>query len=79
DVKAVSYALVERAKTENFKFNVFPGASLGSDVDRLFAEAGIVNKRLPFQADPAMRKAINAEHMYFLDHHLSHTAEWIRT
>ncbi|MFP3322625.1 acetyl-CoA hydrolase/transferase family protein [Planococcus sp. SIMBA_160] len=79
DVKAVSYALVERAKTENFKVNVFTGASLGSDVDRLFAEAGIVNKRLPFQADPAMRKAINAGDMYFLDHHLSHTAEWIRT
>ncbi|MEZ0481691.1 acetyl-CoA hydrolase/transferase family protein [Planococcus sp. SSTMD024] len=79
DVKAVPYALVERAETESFKVNVFTGASLGSDIDRLFAEAGIVNKRLPFQAEPAMRKAINAGDMYFVDHHLSHTAEWIRS
>ena len=51
---------------------------MGSDVDKLFAEAGILNKRLPFQAEPAMRKAINAGEMYFCDQHLSHTAELIR-
>ncbi|HSP21002.1 MAG TPA: acetyl-CoA hydrolase/transferase family protein [Planococcus sp. (in: firmicutes)] len=78
DVKAVPYALVERAATEKFKVNVFTGASLGSDIDKLFAEAGIVNKRLPFQAEPAMRKKINEGEMLFVDHHLSHTAEWIR-
>ncbi|WKA54372.1 acetyl-CoA hydrolase/transferase family protein [Planococcus shixiaomingii] len=79
DVKAVPFALVERAETEKFKVNVFTGASLGSGIDKLFAEAGIVNKRLPFQADPAMRKKINEGDMLFVDHHLSHTAEWIRT
>ncbi|MDN7245116.1 acetyl-CoA hydrolase/transferase family protein [Planococcus shenhongbingii] len=78
DVKAVPFALVKRAETEEFKVNVFTGASLGSDIDRLFAEAGIVNKRLPFQAEPAMRKKINNGEMLFVDHHLSHTAEWIR-
>ena len=79
DVKAVPFALVQRAATESFKVNVFTGASLGSDIDKLFAEAGIVNKRLPFQAEPAMRKKINDGEMLFVDHHLSHTAEWIRT
>ncbi|ANU09733.1 acetyl-CoA hydrolase [Planococcus antarcticus DSM 14505] len=79
DVKAVPFALVKRAENESFKVNVFTGASLGSDIDRLFAEAGIVNKRLPFQAEPAMRKKINEGEMLFVDHHLSHTAEWIRT
>jgi succinyl-CoA:acetate CoA-transferase len=79
DVKAVPFALVKRAETENFKVNVFTGASLGSDIDKLFAEAGIVNKRLPFQADSSMRKKINEGGMLFVDHHLSHTAEWIRT
>jgi len=79
DVKAVPLALVKRSETESFKVNVFTGASLGSDIDRLFAEAGIVNKRLPFQAEPAMRKKINDGEMLFVDHHLSHTAEWIRT
>ncbi|MBB5180176.1 succinyl-CoA:acetate CoA-transferase [Planomicrobium koreense] len=78
DVKAVPTALVQRAATEKFKVNVFTGASLGSDIDKLFAEAGIVGKRLPFQAEPAMRKKINEGEMLFVDHHLSHTAEWIR-
>ena len=79
DVKAVPFALIKRAETESFKVNVFTGASLGSDIDKLFAEAGIVGKRLPFQAEPAMRKKINEGEMLFVDHHLSHTAEWIRT
>lgn len=79
DAKAVPMALVERAENESFKVNVYTGASLGSDIDKLFAEAGIVNKRLPFQADPTMRKKINEGAHLFVDHHLSHTAEWIRS
>lgn len=79
DVKAVPLALVKRAETEFFKVNVFTGASLGSDIDKLFAEAGIVNKRAPFQADRAMRNKINAGEHLFVDHHLSHTAELIRS
>ncbi|NRG44717.1 acetyl-CoA hydrolase/transferase family protein [Bacillus sp. CRN 9] len=79
DVKAVPVALVERAKTESFRVNVYTGASLGSDVDKLFAEAGIINKRLPFQADPTMRKGINQGDFLFVDQHLSHTAELIRS
>ncbi|SET53718.1 succinyl-CoA:acetate CoA-transferase [Oceanobacillus limi] len=79
DVKAVPTALVERAnKGEEFKVNVFTGASLGSDVDKMFAEVGIINKRLPFQADPTMRKKINAGDHLFVDHHLSHTSELLR-
>nr|WP_263326398.1 acetyl-CoA hydrolase/transferase family protein [Neobacillus sp. Marseille-Q6967] len=78
DVKAVPFALVNRAKTEDFKVNVYTGASLGSDVDKLFAEAGILGKRLPFQADPTMRKKINNGEMLFVDQHLSHTAELVR-
>ncbi|CAM3191388.1 acetyl-CoA hydrolase/transferase family protein [Filibacter tadaridae] len=79
DVKAVPLALVKRAETEKFKVNVFTGASLGSDIDTLFAEAGIVHKRLPFQADPVMRKKINEGELLFVDHHLSHTSELIRS
>lgn len=78
DAKAVPFALVKRAETENFKVNVFTGASLGSDVDKLFAEAGILGKRLPFQADPTMRKGINQGDFLFVDQHLSHTAELLR-
>jgi succinyl-CoA:acetate CoA-transferase len=78
DVKAVPFALVNRAKTETFKVNVYTGASLGSDVDKLFAQAGILGKRLPFQADPTMRKKINNGELLFVDQHLSHTAEMVR-
>lgn len=78
DVKAVPTALIKRAAEETFKVNVFTGASLGSDIDKMFAEAGIIGKRLPFQADAAMRKKINAGKHLFVDHHLSHTAELLR-
>ncbi|WP_026695884.1 acetyl-CoA hydrolase/transferase family protein [Peribacillus kribbensis] len=79
DVKAVPFALVNRVKgDESFKVNVYTGASLGSDVDKLFTEAGIIGKRLPFQADAAMRKGINSGELLFVDQHLSHTAELIR-
>ncbi|MFY4775332.1 acetyl-CoA hydrolase/transferase family protein [Metabacillus sp. RGM 3146] len=78
DVKAVPCALVQRAQQESFKVNVYTGASLGSDIDKLFAEAGILGKRLPFQADPTMRKGINQGDFLFVDQHLSHTAELVR-
>lgn len=78
DAKAVPVALVKRAEKESFKVNVYTGASLGSDVDKLFAEAGIIGKRLPFQADPTMRKGINQGDFLFVDQHLSHTAELLR-
>src|SRR5690606_41632952 len=59
DAKAVPLALVERAKKFPLKVNVFTGASLGSDIDRLFAENDLLLKRLPFQADRTMRNKIN--------------------
>lgn len=78
DAKAVPMALVERAKTEDFKVNVFTGASLGSNIDALMSDAGIVNKRLPFQLDRTMRGHINKADMLFVDQHLSVTAEYLR-
>ena len=79
DAKAVPLALVERAVNESFKVNIFTGASLGSDIDKLLSEAGIIHKRLPFQADATMRKHINAGDHLFVDQHLSHTSELIRS
>lgn len=78
DAKAVPTALIERAKNESLKVNVYTGASLGSDIDKLMAEAGMIHKRMPFQADPAMRKKINQGQILFVDQHLSHMAEAIR-
>lgn len=78
DAKVIPMALVERAKTEKFKVDVYTGASLGPEVDQHMAEAGIINKRLPFQADKGIRNKINADEITYVDQHLSHTAELVR-
>jgi len=67
DVKVVPRALVKRAEKEPLKVSVYTGASLGADTDKLLAESGILHKRSPFQADPAMRKKINEGDFYFVD------------
>ncbi|MDQ0176808.1 acetyl-CoA hydrolase/transferase family protein [Bacillus chungangensis] len=79
DAKAVPIALAERAKTETLKVNVYTGASLGSDVDKKLAEAGIIETRMPFQVDAVMRGKINEGDIHFVDQHLSHCAEWVRS
>ena len=78
DAKTVPLALVEKAKTEPFKIDVYTGASLGPEVDQLMAEAGIIRKRAPYQGDPAIRKLINTGEVLYADMHLSHNAELIR-
>ncbi len=78
EAKAVPLACIERARKEPFKVNVYTGASLGSRIDELMAEVGMVHKRIPFQADRTMRQKINEGDMFFLDEHLSHMAEKIR-
>lgn len=79
DAKLVPYALAERGREEKFKVSVLSGASLGSGIDRVFAEAGIIEKRLPYQSDPIMRGKINEGEMMYVDEHLSHSAERLRS
>src|SRR5699024_5010317 len=78
EAKAVPKAFINRAKKENIKVNLFTGASLGSNIDTLFAEHGIVMKRMPFQADKTMRSKINEGDILFVDSHLSQIAEFTR-
>lgn len=77
--KAVPRALAKRGENEQFKVNVYTGASLGSRVDELMSAAGIINKRMPYQGDRTMRSKINSGEMLYVDQHLSHCAEWLRT
>lgn len=79
DAKAVPLAMAQRAAADPFKITLFTGASLGHDVDRLLTEAGILARRLPFQADEGLRKAINAGKVMFIDQHLSETVEMLRS
>lgn len=78
DAKAIPMALVERSKNEKFKVDVYTGASLGPEVDKYMAEAGLIRKRGPFQADPGIRNKINAGEITYVDAHLSHNAELVR-
>ncbi len=78
DAKVVPMALVERAKTEKFKIDVYTGASLGPEVDNHLAAAGVINKRSPFQGDRVMRGLINTGEISYVDAHLSHNAELVR-
>lgn len=79
DAKAVPLALAERARKDPLKITLMTGASLGSDIDRTLAEVGAIARRMPFQADPTLRDAINRGEVMFIDHHLSETVELLRT
>lgn len=75
DSKVVLPALAERAKRENVKITLMTGASLGHDTDGKLAEAGALEKRMPFQVDRILRNKINAGEVLFIDQHLSEAAE----
>ncbi|HVJ33055.1 MAG TPA: acetyl-CoA hydrolase/transferase family protein [Terriglobia bacterium] len=79
EAKAVPMALAERAKTEPLKITLMTGASLGNDLDKTLAEAGVLARRLPFQSDPFLREQINAGKVMFIDQHLSETVEQLRS
>lgn len=80
EAKVVPLALVDHIKqtNESLKVDIYTGASLGNDIDGKMAEAGLIRKRLPFQADRTMRKNINEGNLYFVDAHLSLMSEQIR-
>lgn len=79
EAKAVPMALAERARQTPLKVTLMTGASLGNDLDKTLTEAHVLSRRLPFQSDPALRKAINAGEVMFIDQHLSETVEQLRT
>ncbi|MFG1419403.1 acetyl-CoA hydrolase/transferase family protein [Xanthobacter sp. V0B-10] len=84
EAKAVPMALAARAKDahargEPLKITLITGASLGNDLDKQMAEAHLLSRRIPFQSDPALRKAINSGEVMFVDQHLSETVEHLRT
>ncbi len=76
--KEFPLALSKRGEKENFKVNLYTGASLGPTADQSMAEAGIINLRVPYQGNAVMRGKINAGEIYYIDQHVSHTAEEVR-
>lgn len=78
EAKAVPQALAQRAKTHPLKITLVTGASLGNDLDKQLTESGALARRLPFQVDSTLRKAINDGKVMFIDQHLSETVEQMR-
>lgn len=76
--KAVPLALAEKGKKTPFKINVWTGASVGPEIDTAMTQAGIVDRRMPYQTNGDMRKAINAGQVKYTDLHLSHVAQMTR-
>ena len=78
EAKAVPHALVEQARKNPLKITLITGASLGNDLDKKLTEAGVLARRLPFQVDNTLRRAINQGEVMFIDQHLSETVEQMR-
>lgn len=78
EAKAVPRALAERARQQPLQITLMTGASLGNDLDKQLTEAGVLARRMPFQVDSTLRKAINDGSVMFIDQHLSETVEQLR-
>tara|TARA_Y100000782_G_scaffold115520_1_gene159441 strand:+ start:6400 stop:7911 length:1512 start_codon:yes stop_codon:yes gene_type:complete len=77
DSKSVLPSFAQRAQHEDLKITLLSGASLGYDTDADLAENKALHKRMPFQADPTLRGAINKQEVLYVDQHLSETAEML--
>ena len=81
--RGVPAALAARAEAEHapgrpFKVSLFTGALTNECVDDALAAAHAVDRRTPFQASGAMRRAINAGEVNYFDMHLSHVGQYVR-
>ena len=79
----VPHALAERAKAEHaagrpFKVSLFTGATTNTQIDEELPAADAVNRRMPFNGNPVMRKAINAGKVDYFDMHLSVVGQYLR-
>ncbi len=76
--KSVPLAIARKAETNPMKISLYTGASLGNGVDEALAAAHALDHRGPFQTSRDLRNAINRHELYYVDSHLSETAEVIR-
>jgi succinyl-CoA:acetate CoA-transferase len=76
DSKVVLKALASHCEENNLEITLVSGASLGHNTDGFLAKSGVLKKRLPFQADAALRKEINSGKVLFIDQHLSESSKF---
>lgn len=77
--KDVPVALAKRVKENNEKLKVslYSGASLGPEIDELWTEANIIQRRLAYQTTDLLRREINNGNVDYLDMHLSHFPQYL--
>ncbi|MBP3089201.1 acetyl-CoA hydrolase/transferase family protein [Corynebacterium sp. sy017] len=80
--KALPTAIAERAKEahargDEYKINVFTGASTAPDCDGVLAEADAIGLRMPYQSDPILRSKINEGVSEYVDYHLSESGLYV--
>lgn len=79
DAKVVAPALAARASREKIKITLLTGASVSDEIDSTLTKAGVIARRMPYQGDPTLRKAINSGEVMYVDQHLSETVELLRS
>ncbi|ACN14706.1 Ach1 [Desulforapulum autotrophicum HRM2] len=78
--KMIPMELARRAELgENFKINLYAGASTGELVDGLLSKTDIINWRRPYMSDRTMREKINQGKVSFKDDHLSRLSALVRS
>jgi succinyl-CoA:acetate CoA-transferase len=63
---------------QEFKIELWTGASTAPELDGELTKAAGVELRLPYQSDPTSRKSINAGETEYIDLHLSHVPQFVR-
>lgn len=77
--KAVPLALAAKVKAgAKIKINLCTGASVGPELDGELAKVGAIDRRMPYQTNGDLRKAINAGEIKYTDLHLSMAAQTAR-
>lgn len=81
--KAITSALAAKAEKlhaegQEFKVNIFTGASTNRWADGALSLANAINMRAPYQNTPDLRKRINSHDAHYFDRHLSEMAQEMR-
>lgn len=77
--KAVPLALAKQVREgRKVHISLLTGASVGNELDGELTEVGVIVKRLPYQTNSSIQRAINDGRIDYLDQHLSHTSQQTR-
>lgn len=77
--KAVPLALAKQAREgRKVRIDLLTGASVGVELDGQLTDAGVIVRRVPYQTNPSLQKALNDGRVNYIDQHLSHCPQQVR-